>query len=245
MTIAKEVLRRAPRSGASSDISQRRQLEQAARTHAREVRALAARLLTAQEDERRRVARDLNDQICQQPAALAIDVSAYTASPVPPPKERERYLKSLQTRIVKASEEARLIAYQLHPSMLDDLALAASLHELCRQFSGRNPETVLEFTDNALGAIVPLEVASCVYRVAQESLNSIASHAGAKHVSVLLSLFGRNVEAHHDRRWRRLRSRGSERARQARIDRHGGSHAPGKRGLVDSLAAGSWHANCS
>jgi len=75
----------------------------------------------------------------------------------------------------------------LHPSILDDLGLVASLRDLCKQFSKRNPETALEFTDNALGAVVPLEIASCVYRVAQEGLNNIASHARARRVSVVLS----------------------------------------------------------
>ena len=65
-----------------SDITQRRQLESAAQTHAQEVQALAASLMTAQEDERRRVSGLLHDQICQQLAALAIDIGSFAAGPL-------------------------------------------------------------------------------------------------------------------------------------------------------------------
>ena len=62
-----------------SDITQRRRLEQGAQAHAQEVQALAASLLTAQEEERRRVSRELHDQICQQLASLAIDIGGLAA----------------------------------------------------------------------------------------------------------------------------------------------------------------------
>jgi len=170
-----------------SDITQRKQLEQAAQTHAQEVHALAASLLTAEEDERRRVSRELHDQICQQLASLAIDIGGLAAVP-PPAGETQSRLRSLQARVVKASEETRHIAYELHPSVLDDLGLVASLRDLCKQFSERATDITLKFTDVALPAAVPREVASCLYRVAQQGLQNIAEHANAKRVSVALRL---------------------------------------------------------
>jgi PAS domain S-box-containing protein len=169
-----------------SDITQRRQLEQAGRVRGEEIQALAASLLTAQEEERRRVSRELHDQICQQLASLAIDIGGLAADP-PPPEDAQSRLKALQARVVKASEETRHIAYQLHPSVLDDLGLVASLRGLCKEFSERATNIALEFTDVALPGSVPREVASCLYRVAQESLENIAKHSGAKHVSVALT----------------------------------------------------------
>jgi len=151
------------------------------------VQALAGSLLTAQEDERRRVSRELHDHICQQLASLAIDIGGLAADP-PPPEDARRRLAALQARVVKASEETRHIAYELHPSILDDLGLVASLRDLCKQFSARARDITLEFNDVAVLAPVPREVASCLYRVAQESLQNIAKHAGAKHVSVTLTL---------------------------------------------------------
>jgi len=170
-----------------SDITQRRQLEQAAQAHAREVRALAASLLTAQEEERRRVSRELHDQICQQLASLAIDIGGLAADRVTEEAQHRLKLKELQARIVKASEATRHIAYELHPSVLDDLGLVVSLQSLCKEFSEQTSIAV-EFTNVALPGSVRREVASCLYRVAQESLRNIAKHACAKHVSVDLTL---------------------------------------------------------
>ena len=116
-----------------TDITQRRKLEHREQASSREIRALAASLLAAQEEERRRVSRDLHDQICQQLAALAFDIGSLAASP-PLRKTLQSRLRALQARAVKASEEARHIAYELHPSVLDDLGLVASLGELCREF---------------------------------------------------------------------------------------------------------------
>ncbi len=169
-----------------SDITQRKRLEDVARTHSQEVHALAASLMTVQEEERRRVSRELHDQICQQLASLAIDIGGLVADPPPPGEARER-LKALQVRVVRVSEETRHIAYELHPSVLDDLGLEASLRALCKEFSARSTNVELKFTDGALPASMPRAVASCLYRVAQESLHNIAKHASAKNVSVALS----------------------------------------------------------
>ncbi len=171
--------------GFISDITQRVQLEQAAQARAQEVQALAASLLTVQEDERRRVSRELHDRICQQLAALAIDIGAFAAAPPPGVKGREQ-LKTLQARVVKASEETRHIAYELHSSVLEDLGLSASLRDLCRQFSEQAKDTKVKFTDDALPGPVPRAVGSCIYRVARESLQNIAQHARARNVSVAL-----------------------------------------------------------
>jgi PAS domain S-box-containing protein len=175
-----------------SDISRRKQLEQFAQVRAQEVEALAASLITAQEEERRRVSRELHDHVCQQLASLAIDIGGLAADHRGSAK-LEREFRGLQARVVKASEETRHIAYQMHPSILDDLGLTASLQDLCKQFSDRDPDIKLRFTGPTLPTSVPSEVASCVYRVAQESLRNVSIHAGAKHVSVKLTRQKRTI----------------------------------------------------
>jgi PAS domain S-box-containing protein len=169
-----------------SDITERRRMEKAAQAHTREIQALAASLLTAQEEERRRVSRELHDQICQQLASLAIDMGGLAVeSPLPP--DLQGRLKALQARIVKASEETRHIAYALHPSVLDDLGLVASLQELTNEFSKLTGKSV-KFTHHAAPAAIPREIASCLYRVAREALQNIGQHAKPSHVSLRLAI---------------------------------------------------------
>ncbi|MBZ5636173.1 MAG: PAS domain S-box protein [Acidobacteriia bacterium] len=170
-----------------NDITVRKRLEQAEQTHAKEVQALAGGLLRAQEEERRRVSRELHDTICQQLASLAFDIGGLVADS-PPPEDTRSRLKTLQARVVKASAETRHIAYALHPSVLDDLGLAACLRSLCNDLSAPPTKVELAFTGNVPAAALPREVASCVYRVAQESLQNIVKHASAKNVSVVLAL---------------------------------------------------------
>jgi PAS domain S-box-containing protein len=174
--------------GVMLDITDKKRLEKAVEASRNEIRALAASLLTAQEEERRRVSRELHDQVCQQLASLAIDIGGLAADRVAEDAQHSLKLKALQARIVKASEETRHIAHELHPSVLDDLGLVVSLRGLCKEFSERAKDIALEFTDIALPGSIPREVASCLYRVAQEGLQNIAKHANAKHVSVALTL---------------------------------------------------------
>jgi PAS domain S-box-containing protein len=150
-----------------------------------EIRALAASLMTAQEEERRRISRELHDQICQQLASLALEIGGLAASPLPPENARDK-LNQIRARVVQASDEARQIAYNMHSSILDDLGLVASLEDLCSQFSERHPDVALGFEEHDLPAALPSEVASCLYSVAKESLQNIAKHSSAKCVSVAL-----------------------------------------------------------
>ena len=156
--------------GVMLDISEKKRLEEAAEASRKEIRAFAASLLTAQEEDRRRVSRELHDQICQQLASLAIDIGELVANP-PPAEDAQSRLKALQARVVKASEETRHIAYQLHPSVLDDLGLVASLRALCKEFSERESIAV-EFDSGVLPGSIPREIVSCFYRIAQESLQN-------------------------------------------------------------------------
>ena len=168
------------------DITERKKLEKVREAYSAEIRALAARLLTVAEEERRRVSRELHDQICQQLASLAIDIAELAAHPAPRPKERLRRLRALEERVVKTSEEARHLAYELHPSVLDDLGLMSALRALCKEFSAKR-SLIVEFTNGALPGSMPREVAACLYRVTQEALQNAAKHSTANHISVALA----------------------------------------------------------
>jgi two-component system CheB/CheR fusion protein len=169
-----------------SDVTQRTQMEKSAQAHSEQVQALAARLLTVQEEERRRVSRELHDQICQQLASMAIEISGLVAAP-PSLDQSPQVLKKLQKRVIQVSEATRHLAYELHPSVLDDLGLVASLRVLCKQVTERDGLAV-QFHHGELPPVVSREVASCLYRVAQESLHNVALHSDAKKVTVSIGV---------------------------------------------------------
>jgi PAS domain S-box-containing protein len=173
-----------------TDISQRKQMEREAHAHSKQIGDLAARLLAAQEDERRRVSRDLHDQVCQQLAYLAIGIGGHAAALSHSP-EQHTQLKALQTRAILTGELVRHIAHDLHPQILDDLGVVASLQGLCEEFSAQEGVAV-EFTHGPLPTSIPRELSSCFYRVAQQTLQNVAQHAEATKVSVSLT-FSRNA----------------------------------------------------
>jgi two-component system CheB/CheR fusion protein len=168
-----------------TDITERQRLETLSETYRAEIRALAAQLMTAQEEERRRVSRELHDNLCQKLASLALDVENLAVK-LPAPAATRARLQDLSARAVKVSEEARHIAYELHPSVLDDLGLVVSLKALCDEFA-KTEKMRVKFTAGKLPEVLPQTVASGLYRIAQEGLRNVAKHAKAKHLSVAIA----------------------------------------------------------
>jgi PAS domain S-box-containing protein len=149
-----------------------------------EIRALAASLMRAQEDERRRVSRELHDHICHQLGSLAREISQLAADM--PSKDVRAKLEEIRGHVVKTSQETNHIALKMRTAILDDLGLVASLKDLCSQFSEQYPDIALDFEDSGPRTSIPSEMASCLYRVAEESLQNITKHSRAKCVSVRL-----------------------------------------------------------
>jgi PAS domain S-box-containing protein len=167
-------------AGISIDITQRK-VEQEKR------KALLTRLANAQEEERRRISRDLHDDLVQRLAAMALDLDQIAAESSSRIKEG---LRLLEQRIVQTAEVARHLAHRLHPSELDDLSLVTVLRSYCEDFARREGIAVHVRSRN-MPTELRREISSCVYRVAQESLSNIARHAGATRVSVILEGAGR------------------------------------------------------
>jgi PAS domain S-box-containing protein len=147
-------------------------------------RALSDRLLTAQDDERRRIAQDLHDDLCQKLAILAFDARNLTIRSGQ--SDLARGLGSLYERIVGISEGVRKVAYRLHPSAVDDLGIVSALQTLCDEFSQGNSS--IRFRLCGPAEVVSPAQASCLYRVLQEALVNVAKHSRAKNVAVNLSI---------------------------------------------------------
>jgi two-component system, chemotaxis family, CheB/CheR fusion protein len=161
--------------------------EESLRSTEAELRALTASLFTSQEDERRRVARELHDDITQRLAVLEIDMDHFKEDP---PKDMDGVLErveGLRQRTAQLSEEVRSISHRLHPSILDDLGLPVALDTLVEEF-GERENMPARFIKRNLPEIIPTIVAGVLYRIAQEALRNVSKYAGRTQVKVLLEL---------------------------------------------------------
>jgi len=139
-------------------------------------------VLRAQEEERKRVARDLHDEVNQALTALLLRVEAATQEA--PPELREE-LDETKRLANQAMQQLMDLARQLRPAALDDHGLAAALAGQVREHDRRGTARTRMRVDKGLGEL-PQEVEVVVYRVAQEALTNAARHANAKNIEIEL-----------------------------------------------------------
>jgi len=143
---------------------------------------LTGRLLTAHEDERRHLARELHDDLTQRLARLAIDAGQIERGGISPPAGAVR---ALREELVRLSEDVHALSYRLHPSVLDDLGLVEALRTECDRVS-RHGGMQVDFDARGVPKTLPLDTSLCLFRVAQEALSNATRHAGAHAVKVAL-----------------------------------------------------------
>lgn len=167
------------------DITERQQTEH-------QLRSLTTQLMTAQEEERRRISRELHDDINQRLALLAIEMGRLeTNFPVLLGAARQAF-QSLAQQLAAISDDVRQIAYQFHPSILDDLGLSAALEQLANAFSANTGIKTIVVQED-FGESLPHDIASCLYRIVQESLTNVRKHANASRVELELTCDGQDI----------------------------------------------------
>ncbi len=185
--------------GTLIDITERKSAEEALRESqaalersCAQLQALNARLLAALEEERRRVSRELHDDLNQRLAVLAMSVEALEQQPaLPHPRLREE-LRALRDRVVTLSDAVRRVAYELHPSILEHLGLPVALKSCCAEFT-RQERISVTFRTCGVCEGLPQEVALSLYRLAQEALDNLARHSRASRGTVTLAGSAREV----------------------------------------------------
>ncbi len=151
-----------------------------------ELSNLSARVLETQENERRRIARELHDEIGQSLWAMGLEIDNLCAAVKSSDNElalrRLEGLREMSNNIVRVVRNMSLV---LRPSMLDDLGLMPALEWLAREVS-RTSGLRVEVTEEQVPDDLPEEHKTCVFRVAQEALRNTSRHAGAKHTRILV-----------------------------------------------------------
>ncbi len=140
---------------------------------------LSARLVDAQEMERRTISRELHDQVGQTLNALLVDAANLAKRIQADDAVSLRYLDNIRTFADSSVNSIRDIALLLRPSMLDDLGLIPALEWQAREVSRRSGIKVTVAAENMPDAL-PDELRTCIYRVVQEALHNVARHSGAK-----------------------------------------------------------------
>jgi two-component system CheB/CheR fusion protein len=168
LTMANEAL--------DAELRDQRQVEE-------QIRGLIRRLITVQEDERRRIARDLHDHLGQQVAGLGLKLDALARQSEMPLRE---VIEDLRTTVGQLDRDLDFFTWELRPAALDDLGLVVTLKNFVDEWS-KEFSIPAEFHARGLDDLrLPYEIETNLYRIGQEALNNVYKHARASRVGVML-----------------------------------------------------------
>ncbi|MDE3038986.1 MAG: sensor histidine kinase [Nitrospirota bacterium] len=172
-----------------------------------QLRALAERVMTAQEDERRRVAGELHDHVVSQLAAILFGVRSLIQVA---PMTREEMMKALgrvADELEEATTSARELSLHLHPMMLDRVGLSSALQKFLEDVTRRTGLRIARTIEDVHYPLLPM-AAAALYRVAEEAIHNVRQHAAVDEAQLYLSVVdatvvlrvrdeGRGFDVHH------------------------------------------------
>ncbi len=176
--------------GICQDVTERKQVERQLRTAnfalakelkkrtraEKEIQALTARLIGAQEEERKRLARELHDDLCQQIASLGIAVSNLKSDIGSEAAQARTQSERIRQNLFHLSQSVRQLSHNLHPAVLEYSGLGVALRSYCSEFGTLTGMSVSFHSEGSFEGL-PAPVALCLFRIAQEALQNIRKHA--------------------------------------------------------------------
>jgi PAS domain S-box-containing protein len=165
------------------EIMRRLTLEQALKVSEQQLRHLSHEILHTQEEERKRISRELHDTVLQTLVGINIHLTSLTAKSGDDPKNLQRKITQTQQLVEKSVALVHRFALELRPTVLDDLGLIPALHTFMKDFMKR---TGVRTRLTAYAAVnrLPIAKSAVLYRVALEALNNVGLHAQASQVDV-------------------------------------------------------------
>jgi PAS domain S-box-containing protein len=180
---------------AARDITKRKRAEDALKESENRLRHLSSQLLTVQENERKRIAREIHDGIGQILTAIKFKVEDITQQMSKGKAYvKEKSLEPIIPLIQESIEEVRRIQMDLRPSTLDDLGILATTDWFCREFEKIYSTIHVEKLINTHENEVPAHLRTAIFRVMQEALNNIAKHSKADLVHLSLQKTDGTIE---------------------------------------------------
>jgi PAS domain S-box-containing protein len=165
------------------DITERRRAERELRESQTQLQELTSQLITAQENERRRIARELHDDLGQSLALLSVEIDLLGQTPPKSSDALRARAEAMSARVKQLSSSIHDLSHQLHPLKLEQLGLVAAVRGLCKELS-HSHELRIEFVHDIVPEPLLPEAAVCLYRIAQEALRNVIRHSGARNAVV-------------------------------------------------------------
>jgi PAS domain S-box-containing protein len=169
--------------GMAMDITERKMAEEA-------FASLSGRLIDAQDEERKRIAREIHDDYTQQLALLAFDMEKLAEDIGSSPTEAR--LHQLWNRVSELAADLHSLSHRLHSSTLDCLGLVAGVKAFCQEFADQQGVQV-DFEHENVPPEIPGDAALCLFRIAQEGLRNVKRHSGASKAEVHLKGLGDKI----------------------------------------------------
>ena len=164
--------------GMAVDITDRKLVEEG-------LASLSGRLIDAQEEERKRIAREIHDDYSQRLALLAIELENLGEESGSSSVATSQRLHQVWNGIAEIGADLHSLSHRLHSSTLDRLGLVAGAKAFCREFAEQQ-EIQVDFADENVPHDVPGDAALCLFRIVQEGLRNIKRHSGAARAEVRL-----------------------------------------------------------
>jgi len=159
--------------GSAVDVTDRKKAEEA-------LFGLSGRLIEAQEQERRHIARELHDDISQKLALLSIELQQLAIILPDSQSDLRKRIESLLNATSEVTEDVHALSHRLHSAKLEALGLIPTMRGYCRELSEQR-DVLIDFTYSRVPDQVTQAVSLCLFRILQEALNNAIKHSGTRH----------------------------------------------------------------
>ncbi|HNJ28349.1 MAG TPA: PAS domain S-box protein, partial [Ferruginibacter sp.] len=173
--------------GTTTDITDRKLAEKEMEESSQKLRQLTTHLLNIREEERKRIGREIHDELGQQLTAIKMDISWIAKKTDPSQEAFKTKLQNVIALLDGGNQSIRRILNELRPVILDDYGLLEALRWQAQQFTA-NTHIPVAMTASESDMKIPEEISTCIFRVFQEALTNITRYAKATQVKVSLDI---------------------------------------------------------